>query len=65
MPTVAICAGNQLSMETLRTWLTCVPSERWIPEHLRQMKTPRFTLAHCGSRLAQSAQYCTQNKLGG
>ena len=45
----SIWSGNHASMVMLRTWVMCVPSERWTPEQFRQRYTPRLALAQVGS----------------
>lgn len=57
LTTLCSCSSVQLSRSTDLTLLMCVPIPRWIPEHLMQIKIPRFQLAHRGSLLRlQSAQ---------
>ena len=51
----SICAGSKVSMDRLRTALMWHPRPRCTPEQRRQMKTPTFTLHHCGSASRQSA----------
>lgn len=44
-----MCSGVQVSKSTLRHFEICTPSDLCTPEHLKQMKIPRFAEAQRGS----------------
>lgn len=50
-----IWSGNHVSNVVDRTFDICTPRLRWIPEHCMQMNIPKFTLAHRGALVLQSA----------
>lgn len=54
--TLCSCSSVHASRSTDLTLLICVPIPRCMPEHLMQMKIPKFQLAHLGCLfLLQSA----------
>ena len=53
---IALCSELHSSNSTERTLEMLTPRFRWIPEHSMQTRIPRFSDAHVGLGMPQSAQ---------